>query len=266
VTEADNKVTSRSALEWVMLNRTKVSLHAQRELNPARVARLVADFDPELLEIPTLSLRDGCYYIIDGHHRIAALKEWIGPGWETQQLRCRVYRDLTEAQEAEFFDRLNDRLIVRAYDKYRVRVNAGRPIETAVEEEVHRADLVTSKSGGPGSIQAVNALVRVYCRTDGQTLGRALRIIRDAYGDVGFQGPVIDGIGLLCQRYNGVLDEDAAVQRLAGARGGLAGLLNRAEQERKQTGSAKSHSIAAAAVDLINQGKGGKKLPSWWKT
>ena len=24
--------------------------------------------------------------------------------------------------------------------------------------------------------------------------------------------------------------------------------------------------VAAAAVDVINRGKGGKKLPSWWKT
>lgn len=34
---------------------------------------------------------------------------------------------------------------------------------------------------------------------------------------------------------------------------------------RKQTGNAKGHCVAAAAVDINNRGRGGKKLPSWWR-
>lgn len=29
---------------------------------------------------------------------------------------------------------------------------------------------------------------------------------------------------------------------------------------------ARGHCVAAAAVDVINSGRGGNKLPSWWKT
>ena len=96
-------------------------------------------------------------------------------------------------------------------------------------------------------------------------LSRALRIIRDAYGEAGLDGPVIDGIGLVCQRYDGDLSEQRAVERLASAHGGVSGLISRAGQLRQSTGSAAAQCVAAAAVEVINRGSGGRKLPGWWR-
>lgn len=60
---------------------------------------------------------------------------------------------------------------------------------------------------------------------------------------------------------------DAArlVDRFGTARGGVAGLLNRAQSIRMKTGNAKAHCVAAAAVEIYNAGRGGKKLASWWR-
>ena len=75
---------------------------------------------------------------------------------------------------------------------------------------------------GSGGICAVATLRRVYARGGPAVLSRALRIIRDAYGEAGLDGPVIDGIGLVCQRYDGELSEQRAVERLSvGARRGV---------------------------------------------
>ena len=35
-------------------------------------------------------------------------------------------------------------------------------------------------------------------------------------------------------------------------------------QVRRQTGNQRGQCVAAAAVDIINAGRGGVKLPSWW--
>jgi hypothetical protein len=70
----------------------------------------------------------------------------------------------------------------------------------------------------------------------------------------------------LCQRYNGELDDKVAVDRLSKAHGGVNGLLNRCEVLRKQLGQPKAHCVAAAAVEVINRGRGGKKLGDWWKS
>jgi len=96
-------------------------------------------------------------------------------------------------------------------------------------------------------------------------LSRALRIIRDACGEAGLEGPVIDGIGLLCQRYGGDLSEQRAIQRLSSAHGGVSGLISRAGQLRQSTGSATAQCVAAAAVEVINRGSGGRKLPGRWR-
>jgi hypothetical protein len=77
---------------------------------------------------------------------------------------------------------------------------------------------------------------------------------------------VIDGLNLLCIRYNGVLDERAAVESLRRVNGGVKGLLNMAEQLREKSGNLKPHCLAAATIMVLNRDRAPKdKLPSWWK-
>lgn len=258
-----DRVNRSARLRWVPVPQMKVSPVAQRDLNQARVDRLAADFDLEQLGTPTVNERDGGYYILDGQHRIEALRQ-IGYG--DQQVQCWVYADLTDEQMADRFDRLNDTLAVHAFDRFRIRVNAGRPTECDIDRIVRSNGLIVSRDSLPGAVSAVGTLTRVYNRAGGPVLSRSLRIIRDAFGDPGLEAPVIDGIGLLCQRYNGELDDGSAIERLRKTNGGASGLLGKAEVLRKQTGNAKGHCVAAAAVDIINAGRGGKKLPSWWKS
>lgn len=262
---SENRVEREARLKWVPLGKMRISPLAQRELNPSRADWLRANLDIEQLGNPTVSHRDGWYYVIDGQHRTAALADWLGEGWESQEVQCWVYEGLTEQEEADKFDRLNDVLAVNAFSKFKVRLTAKRPIETDIERTVKAQDLVISKDRVPGAVRAVGTLRKVYTRSDGDTLGRTLRIIRDAYGDAGLEAKVIDGIGHLCQRYNGVLDEDYAIGKLSDAHGGVNGLLGKAEVLHKQTGNTKAHCVAAAAVEIINAKAGrGKKLPDWW--
>lgn len=259
-----NNITRSTTIKDVPLAKMSVSDLSQRTRNDARVDHLLNDFDIDQIGYPIVSERDGHFFIIDGQHRIEALKRWLGKGWETQKIACAVYSGLTLAQEAEMFLRHNDVLQVNAFSKFNVAVSAGREVEVAIRKVVEAQGLNIAQGGAPGSIGAVGTLLRVYNRSNGETLGRALRIIRDAFGDAGLEASVIDGVGHLCKRYNGLLDEQVAKAKLGATRGGVKGLLNRAEEIRLRTGGARGPSIAAAAVEIINSGRGGNKLPSWW--
>lgn len=260
------KLERNSKTEYIELGKMCVSELAQRQEKTYRVDKLVNDFDPDRLGHPVVNLRDNRYWIMDGQHRIAALKRWNGPGWENIHIECQVFTGLSEAQEAELFLRLNNVLGVRLIDKFKKAVVAQRTLECGIEATLASEKLTVSESGSPGSIKAVAALLKVTQRADLKTLAKTLRIARDSYGDPGLEGMVIDGLGHLCQRYDGVLNEAKAKQRLSSARGGVKGLINRAEAIHLRTGNPRAICVAAAAVDIINSGKGGKKLPGWWKT
>ncbi|HEY7431782.1 MAG TPA: DUF6551 family protein [Streptosporangiaceae bacterium] len=258
----EGRIERKARLRWVPLTQMRVNPLAQRDLNQARVSELAASFDVEQMGNPTVSHRGGWYYLVDGQHRIQALKCWLG-SWEDQQVQCWTYEGLTEAREAGLFLTLNDTLSVGAFAKFKVAVQAGRDAEADVDRIVRALGLRIAR--GSGGICAVATLRRVYARGGPAVLSRALRIIRDAYGEAGLEGPVIDGIGLVCQRYDGDLSEQRAVQRLASAHGGVSGLVSRAGQLRRSTGSATAQCVAAAAVEVINRGSGGRKLPGWWR-
>lgn len=262
-TTPTNPRTPRSArLKWVPVTDMRVSPLAQREINRARVDRIAAEFDPEEVGNPTVNYRDGHWYLIDGQHRIEAMRLM---GWADQQIQCWTYEGMSEEEEAERFLRLNDTLAVDTFARFKVGVTAGRAEACEIDRVVRAQRLVVSRDQIPGAVRAVGTLERVYRRSDSAVLGRTLRIIRDAYGDPGLEAAVIDGLGHLCARYNGELDEGVATTKLANAHGGVNGLLGKAELIRRQTGNARGLCVAAAAVEIINQGKGGKKLPSWWK-
>ena len=96
------RIERAGRLRWVPLAQMRINPLAQRDLNQAWVAKLAAGFDLEQIGAPVVSHRGGWYYLIDGQHRIEALKLWLG-SWEGQQVQCWCYEGLTEAQEAELF-------------------------------------------------------------------------------------------------------------------------------------------------------------------
>jgi hypothetical protein len=253
-----------SQLKDVPIAKMRVSPNAQRDLRPGRVAKLLAIFDLEEMGYPVVNFRDGHYYIIDGNHRVAVLKLWLG-GWEKQSVTCRVYSGLSEKEEAWKYLQLNNQLSQSAFDRFKIGVTACNATEVAVKRAVEKAGLKISRDKDVGHVSAVTTLMKIHARSDAQTLERALRLIYQSFGDPGLSNSVIDGAARVCERYNGQLNDKTAIEQLQSMRGGVGALATRAANYRKQTGNAIAYCVAAAIVDAINKKGGGKKLASWWK-
>lgn len=255
----------KSTLKDVPLGKMRVANPAQRIFIQSWADYLSANFDPEDLGYPVVSYRGGHYYVVDGQHRVHAVKIFLGKGWETQSITCRTYTGLNEQDEAKMFDRLNTTRSVSAFDRFKVRVTAGALDESAVKKIVEKCGLTISRDKGDGRVGSVTTLVKIYRRANGPALARTLIIIYNSFGDPGLTNQVLDGIARVCERYNGALDDGEAIEKLKTLRGGIGALMARAAILRKQTGVSIPECIAAAAVDTLNAKKGGKKLPSWWK-
>lgn len=257
-----NRADRRSQLDWILISDMRVSPAAQRKFRPAHAAKIAANMDLDDLGIPEVNRRDGHYYIIDGQHRVAALREI---GWADQRIQCLVYDGLTEQEEAEKLLRLNDALPVAALDRFRIGVRAEREVEQEIDEVVRTVGLKIGSDKKNGAINAVGALQKVYQLGGTVGLARSLNIIYSAYGDAGLQSAVIHGIGLFCARYGEAFTDERAITLLSKVHGGVGGLLQKAATVQNQFGGPKYRGVAIAALNVLNGGKGGNKLPGWFR-
>ena len=245
-------------MQWIRLGDLTAHPRAQRDFNVHRAHELAADFNLEGMGYPVVSKHADVVFVIDGQHRVAALKI-IGFS-DDDVIQCEVYEDLQLEEEAEQFLERNNGLAVNAMAKYKVGVVANREEEVAIEHTVQGEGLKV----GSGGIRAVGALRAVYKRIGSDGLAKTIRIIRDAYGNAGFEGTVIQGTALAIQRYNGKLNEAHMVSALAKAAGGLNGLLTQSNKTRETLGQSKAQCVAATEVSFYNRA-GSRRLPSWWK-
>lgn len=243
----------------------------QRPFKPARGNYLAKNFDFDDLGFITINWRDGIYWIVDGQHRIWAMKA-IGLIDDKSTVDCcRVYENLTDAESARIFRGLNNGLRVTPFVDFHLACTEGRRRECDIRRTVEAQSLKISQSPEKGCIGAVGALGKVYDRAGEVVLGQVIRTIRDGFNadHEAFDKLIIEGLGLVFNRYNGRTNEKAVAQRLAHTQYGARGLLLRAEDQRLRTGNLKVQCVAAAVVDLYNKGLNSgdsKRLKGWWKS
>lgn len=253
--------TTGAQLRQVNIKDMVVSEVAQRDLREAWVEGILADWNPEQVGYLDLSLRDGVYWIIDGQHRHAALSRKFPDG---ALIMARVYTGLTEQGEAELFLKLNDALSVSAMDKFDVSVVAGRAVETGVNRIVQSHNMVVGRNDKPGHLQAVGTLVRIYNDHGPKVLDKTLGVLIPSFGDTNLFAGLLSGMASVLARYPEI-DEERLVSKLSSLRGGMSAVRTRSEVLHKQTSRPKTQCVASVIVDIYNSGKGGKKLPSWFK-
>ena len=259
------KHTRKSHLRWIKLGDMRVSPKAQREFRRPHAVALAAAFELEAMGFPVVSWRDGYWWVLDGQHRIQALR-YVGFS-DDDQIQCECYESLTEAEEAELFLRRDERRKVSTFDRFRIGVVAEREEDLDIQRIVALQNCKISRDKEEHCIGAIAALRFAY-QLSPVTMRRAVAILDKAYdGDPSaFQSDLIRGMALVCQRYDGSLNDDQAIAKLGRLNGGTISLIRKANALKEKTGHTKANCVAAAVVDTLNaRGASGRKLESWWR-
>ena len=200
-----------------------VMFEVQREAVSSWVKRLAREFDPDAVFVLAVWHRpDGRYVIIDGQHRVLAMRE-LGID---ELVPCYVYENMTADQACERFLELNHRRNVAATDKFRIGVGAGIPECVGANQIINERGLViegdNSRNGAP-AIACAATLRRYWShqpreRTGPQALGCALDAAITAWGAEGdaLNGTVIGGLARL-HLDNPWIESKALSDRLAKA-------------------------------------------------
>lgn len=250
--------------------RVPPALVTQREFRKAHGDRIAADLDLNKLGYPVINHRDGHYWVLDGQHRIYALKQ---NGFTSDVLDCEVYENLSDEEMADIFLGRDSRKAIAPFDKFHVACTAGYVRETGIRRAVETQGVRIGRAKEDHTVSAIGTLGKVYDKAGGGkngevVVGQVVRTINKAFGGdpASFDRGLIEGIGLVFNRYNGLTNESDLAARLASK--GVRGLLQRAEAQRLRTGNQKGQCIAAAVVEAYNKGVGPRakdRLPSWWK-
>lgn len=253
---------------WIREMRVPPEDVAQRKFRKAHAEEIAANLDLNKLGIPIVNFRSGIYWLIDGQHRVAALKTFFAPE-DAGQIECQVFHDLQDSEMAEIFLAVNaERRAVSAFTNFQVSCTADRESESDIRRIVEANKLKISREHDTGCINAVSAMRKVYDAAGGVVLGQVLRVLRDGFASdsSAFDGQMIRGLGYVFGRYNGKTNEKHLAEQFSKLQHGPRTVLQRAETLRERTGNQKGQCVAAAVVETYNKGAQTKgKLPSWWK-
>jgi hypothetical protein len=263
---------TKSEFKWLPISALNGDPAYQRSLNEKRVQHIADEFDPDAFGVITVSKReDGTYWVIDGQHRLAALRRM---GWkDTQQVACNIFSGLSRQQEAGLFSKIDDYLNLGYLDRFRARVESGEQRAVAIEHIIRNAGFTVSKLTGPGNLSAVQACEFVYTGRGTRTSGRdhagelkaTLENIRAAWGlsPDGVRGPIIQGIGRVFLRDGDAIDRANLSSKLASFEGGPEALIGLAKGLKAAHGGRVTDAVSELVIATYNKGRRVTKLEAW---
>jgi hypothetical protein len=172
----------------------------QRSLNPHKIEKMVDEFDPREITAIVVSQRaDGRYWVIDGQHRLEALK-MLGK----QIILADVRTGMTIPEEAILFVRLNAGTTrVGAWDQFQARLSGNDPVATSMYRIMVEHGYHLDRSGNSTKgVAAVRSLEKVYKRG---YLPDVMAIISTVWRSDrrATDGPIVEGLAIFLHSYKG---------------------------------------------------------------
>ena len=187
----------------------------QRSSEPANYKRIADDYDPDIFGVVVVSHRDNKYWIVDGAHRIKALKRL-----NYDKAMCQIMRGLTYEEEADKFLKLNTlRKSLNANQKFVGAVDAKRTVAVDVANILKEYGYKYAKdpSGrSSNTIAAVSACQRIYKKAGHIGFAQVLRILRETWnGDASsLSVQMLSGLGTFIKLYADEFNEKILINGL----------------------------------------------------
>lgn len=190
--------------EWRLLKPKEICVDPlyQRNLDEKRVAKMVKEYNPNLVNPPKISFRDGKYWVFDGQHTIAMLRKVRGE----KPIECRVFHGMTWIDELELFIAQNGiDSDPTTMDKLRASYNGGDPEVKAMVHAAQLAGVTVDFQRGKiaGRVVAVSTLFKMFKTMEQHEFIAVLQLIMDAwpFDPDGLSNQIISGLSRFYTTY-----------------------------------------------------------------
>lgn len=255
---------------WISLDDLIIDYDIQRPLIVAEVNKIAADFNEAALGTLTISARvdprtgETTYVVVDGQQRRAGA---IKAGF-TGKVRADVHHNLTRADEAALFRRLNFRRSVAPIVLFKTALVEGNPHALAVQKILDDLDIAFGTVRG---FSGAKTALRLVARRNGETTLRwALGMVQRIYDGTGtggcYDASVVEAFYWLYDRFGSRIDEDNLYKKLARMGGGVDDLIGQAHTIKSVRRGRLTVNLIRAIIARYNANKHANSrsaLPDW---
>ena len=252
-------VNERVGYEYKFLTSTVLETDPsyQRRMNASQVDRIVAEFNPLLVNAVKVSQRDGHFFVFDGAHTLAALRR-IHEG-KPFMVECKVFSGMTYQEEAELFALQTGTSRTVSFDyKLRAKLAAETPKEKAFLEATESAGLHLSdvqRSSMRYVIAAKATAQRIFDNYGADLYTDMLRLIVETWDAVewSLSKPVLNGCAVFLNVYGDEYKRDRFIRKLAYTNADELAAIARRQNVKDQP-----RQYAMAILELYNKGGRGR--------
>lgn len=184
----------------VLVKDLKVDPSYQRTIKPHWVKSIVNNYDPMQVRQLILSRRaDNSLWVIDGNHTATATLKKFG---NEARLQAKIYLDLTVAEEARMFEKLNNNSKkVRYSERLKARVACKDEKALAYISALNKSgiDWLYHGGGKGGAFEAHKDGERLFFSYGEELFVEAMQIMHDTGSRDLYTGFVVGGICYLCK-------------------------------------------------------------------
>ena len=194
---ASQKLTSK-----VKPNDLLVDYSYQRETLDTKVNAIIRNFNAKAIGVVILSIRDnGDLYIIDGAHRIEAMKRMNMGNLDVNAI---VYFNLSLKDEADLFVLLNNnRTKPKRSALQKAAAMAGHENAVELNSVLEKVGLAFGDKPGDGIVRAIATANKVLNRLGKESLENSLIVLMEGFGShsSSFSAELIEAISMILAKY-----------------------------------------------------------------
>ena len=216
-----DKYLNPGVIRHLYTSRLIAGLPYQRPLNIKTVTSLVKRWNCMLMEPLVVSYRDGRYYVIDGQHRVAALRVIFRD--QDTLVPCIVHTGLTYADEAELFYALD-----QCKKKLSCEQSVNALLQSGANAEINDIYAILDGRGfiwtldrstaGDYKIRSTRTVIRAYRLLGREAFARMLTLLSDTWhGDpASLTSMMLSGTALFLKTYETEINDRTFVTRFSG--------------------------------------------------
>jgi hypothetical protein len=174
----DVKTAKGMKIRQVDINELEMSEY-QRPTNDRQVEKIAQTFDPVKAGLIVVSERDGMLFLVDGAHRVAAMRKM-----QVNICPAVVLQGLTAEDEADYFRKQGENTRpLSTYDRFKAGLVANDPVCIEIDAIVKQNSFALKKAFyGNNRIAAVSTVQRIYKIYGGDILDKTLMLMRETWG------------------------------------------------------------------------------------